>query len=88
MVKKDCYGLLDSVFPVGNAGLREITPGCFQCPDRTPCLKVALGTKKGLALKAEVLERASASGMVGRVQRWSQKKVLHRLMKAQKEKEK
>ena len=87
MVEKDCFGLLDSVFPVGNEGLREITPACFQCPERTRCLKVALGTKEGLALRTEVLERAAASGMVGGVQRWSQKKILHRLMKAQTEKE-
>jgi hypothetical protein len=32
-------------------------------------------------MKAEILERAAARGMVSRLQRWSQKKELHRLMK-------
>ncbi|UCF56753.1 MAG: hypothetical protein JSW15_11900 [Deltaproteobacteria bacterium] len=88
MVKKECFGILDKVFPVGNKGLREITPECFQCPDRTSCLKAALCTKEGLEMRAEILERAAASGMVGRFQRWSQKKELYRLMKEQREKKK
>ena len=86
MAKKDCFGILDKVFPVGDKALREITPGCLQCPERTPCLKAALGTKEGLEMRAEILERAAASGMVGRLQRWSQKKELHRLMKERGEK--
>lgn len=88
MTKKDCFGVLDRVFPLGDKGLREITPGCFQCPERTPCLKAALCTREGLEMKAEILERAAAKGMVSKLQRWSQKKELHRLMKEQGKKEK
>ena len=83
MSKKDCYGVLNKVFPLGKKGLREITPGCFQCPERTPCLRAALYTKEWLEMKSEILERAAAKGLVSRFQRWSQKKQLHRLMKDQ-----
>ena len=79
--KKDCFGVLEIVFPTGESGLRESPPQCFQCPERTDCLKAALKTKEGLTMKGEVLDRAAASGMVGRFKRWSRKKELHRLMK-------
>ena len=80
IIKKDCYGVLDEVFPVGESGLREIVPECFHCPDRTPCLKSALKTEEGLAMRAEILERAETKGMIGRLKRWLQKKELSRLM--------
>ena len=83
MNKKDCFGVLNRVFPLGGKGLREITPGCFQCPERTPCLRAALYTREGLEMKSEILERAASKGMVSRFQRWSQKKQLHRLIKEQ-----
>ncbi len=79
--KKDCFGVLRIVFPIGDSGLRESPPGCFQCSERTACLKAALKTKEGLEMKGEVLDRTAASGMVGRFKRWSRKKELHRLMK-------
>lgn len=78
---KDCFGILDKVFPMGKNGLRESPSECFQCSERTACLKAALNTKEGLTIKGEVLDRAAASGMVGRFKRWSRKKELHRLMK-------
>lgn len=86
MLKKDCFGILDEVFPFGEKGFREIVPACFDCSERIPCLKTALSTKKGLEMKAETLERAEASGLIGRLQRWSQKKELSRLMKQLQEK--
>ena len=88
MTKKECFGVLDKVFPLGDQGLREITPGCFQCTERTPCLKAALHSREGIEMKAEILERAAARGMVSRLQRWSQKKELDRLMKEQGKKKK
>jgi hypothetical protein len=81
MEKKDCFGVLHIVFPMGDNGLRESPPECFQCPDRTDCLRAALDTKAGLEVKGEVLDRAAASGVVGRFKRWSRKKELHRLIK-------
>ena len=88
MVKKDCYGILDKVFPVGNNELREITPECFHCHERTACLKSALCTEEGLKMRGEILDRAATSGVIGRLQMWSQKKELSRLMKKEKEKDK
>jgi hypothetical protein len=79
--RKDCFGILSMVFPIGESGLRESPPECFQCSEKTACLKAALKTKEGLEMKGEVLDRAVASGMVGRFKRWSQKKELHRLIK-------
>ena len=86
MVKKDCFGILDKVFPLGEKGFREIVQVCFDCPERIPCLKAALTTKEGLEMKADTLERAEAGGLIGRLQRWSQKKELSRLVKQMQEK--
>ncbi len=86
MTKKDCFGILDKVFPVGEKGLREVVPECFQCHDRISCLKGALSTEEGLEMRAENLDRAGAGGMIGRLKRWSRKKELSRLMEEQKKK--
>ena len=86
MKKRDCFGVLEKVFPMGEKGLREVTPGCFHCPERTPCLRAALSTGEGLEMRAEILDRAEAGGMIGRLQRWSRKKQLSRLMDQEKKK--
>ena len=86
MVDKDCFGILDKVFPVGENGLREIIPECFQCPERTQCLKSALLTEEGFKMRAEILDRAASSGMVGRLKLWSQKKELSRLKRKERKK--
>ena len=84
--KKECFGILDDVFPLGDMGFREVVPECFECPDRVLCLKAAISTKKGLEMRAELLNRAAPGGLVGRLQRWSRKKELHRLIKQQSDK--
>jgi len=86
MIMKDCFGILGKVFPLGEKGFREIVPTCFDCSERIPCLKEALSTKEGLEMRSENLNRAAASGLIGRLQRWSQKKELSRLMKQLQEK--
>ena len=88
MVKKDCYGVLDKVFPVGEEGLREIVKACFQCPDRVSCLKTAMGTKEGLEMRLQNLDRAASEGVIGRVRRWSYRKELHRLRQREQAKKK
>jgi hypothetical protein len=75
---KDCFGILDNVFPMGNEGLREIVPECFNCSDRKECLQDALETKQGFQLRSEVLDRSSSGGLLGRLKRWSDKKALSR----------
>jgi len=83
MAKKtqSCFGVLDGVFPMGEEGLREVVPTCFDCPDRKPCLQMALTTKDGLEFRGEVLRRTPVRGLVGRLKRWSEKKSLGRLVK-------
>jgi hypothetical protein len=88
MNKKDCFGILDKVFPMGSEGLREITSECRQCPERVSCLKQALSTQEGIALREAVLDRAPMGGLMGRLNRWSQKKELSRLRKQEKKKRK
>jgi hypothetical protein len=83
MTKRKCFGILDNVFPMGESGLREVVPTCLHCPDRTPCLRAAMASPNGLRMREEILERAEGRGLVGRLQRWSQKKSLHRRMRQQ-----
>jgi len=77
---KDCFGILNNVFPMGKNGLREIVPHCFGCPDRKRCLQTSLATKDGLNLRDGLLERSSGNGLTGWLRRWSEKKELSRLM--------
>ncbi len=79
--RAECFGILDKVFPVGSEGLREIVPACCECPEKGPCLKTALKTKEGLALRGEVLDRTPATGFADRIKRWSERKDLSRLAK-------
>lgn len=78
----DCYGILDKVFPMDeHSGLRITPTECFACTHKTQCLKTALHAKDGLKAKEELVDRAFESGMLGFIQRWSQKKEIHRQMK-------
>ena len=79
MEKKECFGMLNRVFPVSDRGYREVTPECFQCPERVSCLKQALTTKEGIEMRAQILDQAPVHGFMGRIKRWSQKKELSRL---------
>ena len=69
---------------MGNEGLREIVPSCFDCPDRKACLQAALQTEEGFELRSQALDRSSARGFVGRLRRWSEKKELSRLKASRK----
>jgi hypothetical protein len=76
MGKKDCFGILEKIFPLTDKGLREIVPECFDCPERISCLKKALNTKEGIEMRAEIMDRAHATGLIGRIRLWSHKKHL------------
>jgi hypothetical protein len=84
MEKKDCFGILEKVFPVGDRGMREVRAACFQCPDRVACLKAALDTREGLEMQLDALERQPSAGFRGRLQRWSRKKALSRSIEERK----
>lgn len=79
--RKDCFGMLQEVFPMGGSGLREVPARCFDCPHKTPCMKAALETREGIAFKDDVLGRSPVKGFLGRLKRWSEKKELARQMK-------
>ena len=78
MDRKPCFGILDEVFPVGEKGLREIVPDCFNCEDRLPCLKEAISTKDGIVMRSDALHRSSNNGFIGRIKKWSHMKELSR----------
>ncbi len=84
MDRKECFGILDKVFPVGEHGLREVRPGCFDCHHRILCLKEALDSSEGLAFRMERVQKAEEHGLIGRLKRWSQRKTLSRMMEARK----
>ena len=86
MNKRACYGILESVFPKGDQGVRQVPLDCFECPDRVSCLKDAINTKEGLEMKAQLLVRAEKGGLISRFQRWSQKKQISRQIKEGKKK--
>jgi len=86
MAPKVCFGILDRVFPLAAGGLREVPPGCFECPEKVLCLKNALATPEGLDLRTGLIDRTPSKGFFGRVKRWSQKKYLHHLKEPTKDK--
>lgn len=71
-----CFGNLDTVFPLGDAGLRHTPESCMPCYYKTECLRKAMADRDGITVREEMVDRAYASGMVGFFERWSRKKVL------------
>ncbi|MFO7783085.1 MAG: hypothetical protein ACQET7_02960 [Thermodesulfobacteriota bacterium] len=84
MNKKDCYGILDRVFPMEENGLRQTPAECFACPERTECMRAAMKTDEGICMQEAVLDRFAESGLRGRIRRWSRKKELERMSRNQK----
>jgi hypothetical protein len=75
----ECYGDLQTVFPMRSDGLRVTPITCLQCVHKTLCLRTALGKRSGYSVREEMLERAYRGGVIGFFQRWSQKKSIHRM---------
>jgi len=71
-----CFGLLDTVFPKGEDGLRHSPPPCLDCESKTECLRAAMTGKKGLDVREETVDRAYESGVIGFLERWSMRKHL------------
>lgn len=76
--RKECYGILERVFPVGEEGLRQVPEACFECTDRVSCLKEAIQTREGVEMRTRLLERAEEGGILSKIQRWSERKHLSR----------
>ena len=71
-----CYADLETVFPIGEEGLRQTPESCLMCVYKTECLRKAMAEKGGLTVRQEMVDRAYASGAVGFLERWSRKKAL------------
>jgi hypothetical protein len=76
-----CFADLESVFPMGEDGLRQSPESCMVCHCKTECLKEAVGGRSGDPVKEEMIDRAYASGQVGFWERWSRRKALQRRKK-------
>jgi len=72
--KPDCFGELNIVFPMGDDGLRQTPPACFECQRKTECLRTGLRGQAGLKVHEEHIDRSYRSGMISFVERWSRKK--------------
>ena len=79
-----CFGKLENVFPMGEDGLRHTPESCMPCLYKTECLRKAMQKPEGLQVREEKVDRAYASGMIGFVERWSQKKSLYNRRKEKK----
>lgn len=80
-IRPDCFGDINTVFPLKANGFRTTPESCMQCDDKTACLRKALTSRTGVAVREEMVDRAYRGGIMGFFQRWSQKKSLHRLKK-------
>ena len=76
-----CFGDIDTVFPKGKDGLRHSPKTCLACLHKTACLRSAMESLDGLEVKRELVDKAYTSGTMSFLERWSQKKVLHRRLK-------
>lgn len=79
--RPECYGNLDTVFPLREDGFRVSPIECLQCIHKTECLRKALGDAAGYSVREEMIDRAYRGGVIGFFQRWSQKKTIHRMKK-------
>ena len=77
----ECFGDIETVFPKGKDGLRHSPKTCLACVLKTQCLRTAMKGLKGLEVKREMLDKAYTSGTMSFLERWSQKKMLHRRLK-------
>jgi hypothetical protein len=66
----ECFGQLDTVFPLGEDGLRHSPETCLKCLHKTDCLRTGV--------HQEHVDRSYNSGMIGFMERWSQKKNISR----------
>lgn len=74
--RPECFGHLDTVFPLGEDGLRHSPETCLECPHKTDCLRTGLKGEAGLKVHQEHVDRSYDSGMIGFMERWSKKKTI------------
>jgi hypothetical protein len=74
--RPECFGQLETVFPMGADGLRHSPETCLECVHKTDCLRVGLRGDAGLKVHEEHVDRSYESGMIGFAERWSKKKAI------------
>jgi len=72
----ECFGQLDIVFPVDEEGFRTSPPECMRCSHAKACLQAAMASTEGLRLKEEKVDQAYNYGLIGKLERWSKKKLI------------
>jgi len=78
----ECFGQLDTVFPVAEEGLRTSPPECMRCSHAKSCLQTAMRSPDGLRLKEEKVDQAYKYGLIGKLERWSRKKLIQQEIEA------
>ncbi|NVM22678.1 MAG: hypothetical protein HWN68_12975 [Desulfobacterales bacterium] len=84
----ECFGQLDTVFPMGEEGVRTSPPECMKCRFAKSCLQAAMRSPEGLKLQEERVDNAYEYGLIGKLDRWSRKKLIRQEIRALKSKKK
>ncbi len=74
----ECFGNLETVFPMGPEGLRCSPDACMSCVCKTECLRTAMERPSGIEVHEEMVDRAYTSGKLGFIERWSKRKTFSR----------
>ena len=77
----DCFAQLETVFPMGEDGLRNTPETCLACPQKTECPPTAIPGIDGLKVREQQIDTAYNSGIIGFHERWSKKKAIERQKK-------
>ncbi|MDY6954797.1 MAG: hypothetical protein SWE60_25120 [Thermodesulfobacteriota bacterium] len=78
----ECFGELETVFPMGEEGIRTTPPACMKCPRVKSCIQTAMRGPEGLKLEEARIDRAYEYGLIGKLERWSRKKLIRQEIEA------
>ncbi|OEU47381.1 MAG: hypothetical protein BA861_10310 [Desulfobacterales bacterium S3730MH5] len=78
----ECFGQLETVFPMGEEGIRTSPPECMKCPFAKSCLQAVMRGPEGLRLQEERVDQAYECGLIGKLDRWSKKKLIRQEIEA------
>ena len=78
----ECFGQLDTVFPVAEEGIRTSPLECMRCSHAKSCLQAAMRSPGGLKLQEEKVDQAYEHGLIGKLDRWSRKKLIRQEIEA------
>ena len=78
----ECFGQLETVFPMGEEGIRTSPPECMKCPFAKSCLQAVMRGPEGLRLQEKRVDQAYECGLIGKLDRWSKKKLIRQEIEA------